>query len=198
MIFIHLNLITNLACFLNLYYLRRSPFIIDFNSSLDESIFYKSTLCNETLLNCSIMIQPILYSYTAENPEPTPIHLDIDSMVQDRVLFLDAFFFICVWHGADVCSWREKGLQYDPEYENIKTMIEAPQDYAQELINERLPVPKFVSCDSGSPQERYLKFILNPSSGNYEQNSGVPDGFYTDDINLKKFWEHLKKKVVNT
>lgn len=181
-----------------MFYLRRSPFISDFNSSLDESVFYKSTLINETMINSTVMIQPILYSYTAEVPEATPVHLDIENMKDEVVLYMDAFFFICIWHGATVCSWVEKGLQDDPEYENIKNMIELPQEAAQELIQERLPVPKLISCDSGNGQERYLKSVLNPSCNNYEQNSLIPNGYYTDDVSLKRFWEHLKKKVVQS
>lgn len=181
-----------------MYYLRRSPFISDFNSSLDESIFYKTSLLMENLVNCTIMIQPILYSFSAEVPEATPVHLDIECMKDDVVLFMDAFFFICVWHGSTVCGWREKGMQDDPEYENVKNMLECPLDYAQDLLMERLPVPKFINCDANSGQERYIKFIVNPSCGDSEQNSGIPDGYYTDDVSLKKFWEHLKKKVVQT
>jgi len=180
-----------------MFYLRRSPFITDFNSSLDESLFYKSSLCCENLMNCTIMIQPILYSYSAENPEPSPVHLDIECMKDDVVLFLDAYFFICVWHGSTVCGWREKGMHEDPEYENVKNMIDLPQDYAQELIAERLPVPKFISCDSGSGQERYIKFIVNPSNVNADQNTGITQ-IHSDDINLKKFWEALKNKVVHS
>ena len=181
-----------------MYYLRRSPFISDFNSSLDEGIFYKSSLIYETMLNCTIMIQPILYSYTPEVPEATPVHLDIDHMKDDAVLYLDAFFFVCIWHGKNVADWRDKGLHENPEYENIKTMLELPQESAQETLMERLPVPKYISCDSGNGQERYVKFTVNPSCSNSEQNSGIPEGFYTDDVSLKKFWEHLKKKVVQS
>lgn len=179
-----------------MYYLRRSPFISDFNSSLDESVFYKSSLMNETMVNCTIMIQPILYVYTAENPEPNPVHLDIEHMKDVNVLYMDAFFFICIWHGATVANWRDKGLQEDPEYENIKLMLDLPQESAQETLLERLPVCKFISCDSGNGQERYIKFTVNPSCGNSEVNTGIPEGFYTDDVSIKKFWDHLRKKVV--
>lgn len=181
-----------------MYYLRRSPFISDFNSSLDESIFYKSSLMTETMLNCTIMIQPILYVYTPETPEPSPVHLDIDYMRDDNVLYLDAFFFICIWHGRNVCDWRDKGLHEDPEYENIKSMLESPQEIAQDTLSTRLPVSKYISCDSGNGQERYIKCTVNPSVSNSDSNSSIPEGFYTDDVSLKKFIDHLKKKVVSS
>lgn len=181
-----------------MYYLRRSPFISDFNSSMDESIYYKSTLIKENLINGTIMIQPLLYTYSAETPDPQAVHLDISCMKDDVVLLADAYFFICVWHGSTVCSWREKGMQDDPDYENVKNMLELPQEYAQELLSDRLPVPKFVSCDANTGQERYIKFLVNPSCGDSEQNSGIPEGYYTNDVSLKTFWEHLKRKVVQT
>lgn len=179
-----------------MFYLRRSPFISDFNCSLDESIFYKSCLMNDTMINCTIMIQPILYVYTAEKPEATPVHLDVEHMKDNNVLFMDAFFFICIWHGNSVCEWRDQGLQDDPDYENIKNMLELPQESAQEIIMDRLPVPKYISCDSGNGQERYIKSTVNPSCSNSEQNTGVPEGWATDDISLKKFWDFLRKKIV--
>ena len=37
-------------------------------------------------------------------------------------------------------------------------MLEEPQEYAQNILEERIPVPKFVSCDYGSGQERLLKY----------------------------------------
>jgi protein transport protein SEC23 len=144
------------------------------------------------------MIQPILYVYTPETPEPSPVHLDIDYMRDDNVLYLDAFFFICIWHGRNVCDWRDKGLHEDPEYENIKSMLESPQEIAQDTLSTRLPVSKYISCDSGNGQERYIKCTVNPSVSNSDSNSSIPEGFYTDDVSLKKFIDHLKKKVVSS
>ena len=102
-------------------------------------------------------------------------------MKSDWVLLLDAFFFVCVWHGDSIAKWRDEGYHNDPEYENIKQMLENPQEYAQSILNERLPVPKFVSCDSGSGQERLLKCILNPSGSEQTNNKVMENGYYNDD-----------------
>ena len=143
------------------------------------------------------MIQPLLFEYTAENPKGNPVFLDLNSMKNDCVLLLDTFFYVVVWHGIDVCGWREEGYQDNPEYENIKIMLDTPQDYAQKIVIERLPTPRFVSCDSGSGQERLVKCIVNPSqdSKNNVKESG---GFFSDDVNLKVFMDYLKRLAVSS
>ena len=179
-----------------MFYLRRSHFIQNFNASPDEVSFYKSILMHENVTNSTIMIQPILFSYTAEKPDSTPVFLDIDSMKNDTVLLLDAFFFVVVWHGEEVCKWRDSGVQNDPEYENIRDMLDNPQEYAQSIIQDRLPVPRFVSCDYGSGQERLVKCTVNPSTGS--KNKVVEDGFVSDDVSLKVFMEFLVKLAVSS
>ena len=115
-------------------------------------------------------------------------------MKSDRVLLLDAYFFICVWYGEDVVKWREAGYQDQPEYENIKNMLDNPVDYAQNVIAERMPVPRFVSADYGSGQERMIKSVLDPS---LEGTQNFKEGyFFSDDVSLKTFMEFLIKKAV--
>jgi protein transport protein SEC23 len=180
-----------------IFYLRRSHFIQNFNASPDEISFYKTSLLHENVTNATIMIQPVLFSYTAENPEATPVFLEVDNMKNDWVLLLDAFFFICVWHGETVCKWRDAEYHMDPEYENIKFMLDNPQEYAQSIIQERMPVPRFVSCDYGTGQERLIKCVVNPGTSGSAQGSNVyTDGYASDDVSLKIFMDHLVKKAV--
>ena len=180
-----------------IFYLRRSYFIQNFNSSPDEITYYKSMMLHECIMNATIMIQPLLFAYTPEYPEANPLLLDVESMKNDSVLLLDSFFFIVVWHGEDVCKWRDDGYHLNPEYENIKFMLEYPQEYAQSIIADRIPVPRFVSCDSGSGQERLLKFTLNFSNTGI-RNKVIEDGFVSDDVSLKVFMEFLVKLVTSS
>ena len=176
-----------------IYYLRRSHFIQNFNASPDEITFYKTTLMHENVINSTIIIQPFLVAYTPDNPESSPVFLDVESMKNDHVLLLDAFFFVVIWHGEDVCKWRDAGYHNDPEYENIKMMLDNPQEYAQSIIMDRLPVSRFVSCDSGSGQERLIKCVVNPSGRSGSKNKVMEDGFVSDDVNLKVFLDFLIK-----
>ena len=179
-----------------MFYLRRSSFIQSFNESPDESTYYKSQLMFENVQNCTIMIQPLLFEYTPENPSPNPVFLDLNSMKNDVVLLLDTFFYVVVWHGIDVVKWREDGYQNREGYENIKLMLDEPQDYAQNIVIERLPTPRLVSCDSGSGQERLIKCIVNPSSDG--KNNVKENGFFSDDVNLKVFLDYLKRLAVSS
>ena len=179
-----------------IFYLRRSSFIQSFNESPDESTYYKYLLLGESVENCIIMIQPLLFEYTADNPSRTPVYLDLNSLKNDCVLLLDTFFHVVVWHGSDVVKWREDGYQDEEGYENVKQMLEEPQDYAQNILEERIPTPKFVSCDYGSGQERLLKSVVNPSSDS--KNKLQEEGFFSDDVDLKIFMESLKKLSVSS
>jgi len=179
-----------------IFYLRRSYFIQNFNSSPDELTYYKSMMLHESVMNATIMIQPLLFAYTPESPEANPQLLEVESMKNDSVLLLDSFFFIVIWHGEDVCKWRDEGYHLNPEYENIKNMLELPQEYSQGIIAERIPTPRFVCCDSGSGQERLLKFTLNFSNTGI-RNKVIEEGFVSDDVSLKVFMEYLVKLVVS-
>ena len=179
-----------------IFYLRRSFVIQNFNASPDEVTEYKTILIRENVTNGTIMIQPALFSYSAEDPESNPVLLKIDNMKTDVVLLLDAFFFVCVWYGEDVCKWRDAGYQNDPDYENIKNMLDNPVDYAQNIISERLPVPRFVSADYGSGQERLIKSVLDPNLSN---SSNIKEGYFvSEDVSLHVFLEHLIKKAVSS
>ena len=180
-----------------IFYLRRSQFILNFNASPDEIVNYKNSLMHENVVNSTIMIQPILFSYSPEKPDATPVFLEIDSMKMENVLLLDAFFYVVIWHGESVCSWRDAGYHNDPEYENIKLMLESPLEYAQSIIADRIPVPRFVSCDSGTGQERLLKSLVNPSSSS-GKSKVIEDGYVSEDVSLKVFMDYLIKIVVSS
>lgn len=178
------------------FYLRRSYVVQNFNASPDEITHFKTCLLRDNVTNCTIMFQPALFSYTPEQPESIPVFLEITKMKSDVVLLLDAFFFICIWHGEDVCRWRDAGYQYESDYENIKLMLESPHDYAQKIILERIPTPRFVSADYGTGQERLIKSVLDP---NIEGNTQMKEGYFvSDDVSLKVFMDHLIKKAVQS
>lgn len=52
----------------------------------------------EDLTNSLIMVQPILYSYSFDGP-PEPVLLDTSSIQPDRILLMDTFFQILIFHG---------------------------------------------------------------------------------------------------
>ena len=67
-------------------------------------IFYillRHMLNREDLTQALIMVQPILYSYSFHGP-PEPVLLDSSSIQADKILLMDTFFQIVIYHG-EVC-----------------------------------------------------------------------------------------------
>ena len=70
------------------------------------------------------MIQPALQAYSMNSPEPQPVVLDVASVVPDRVLLLDSFFTVVVWHGSTVAQWRKSDYHLQEEYAHLKPLME--------------------------------------------------------------------------
>ncbi|KAJ1976842.1 GTPase-activating protein S23 [Dimargaris xerosporica] len=181
-----------------MFHLRRSQFLQVFNNSPDESAFYRHVFNSEDCNNTLIMIQPTLMSYGFDTP-PTPVLLDSVSIKPDVVLLLDTFFHILIWHGETIAQWRNAGYQDQPNYENFKELLEAPQQEAQELLIDRFPVPRYIVCDQGGSQARFLLTKLNPSTTHMSGGQyGMPSeqAVLTEDVSLQVFMEHLIKLSV--
>ena len=85
-----------------LFNLRRSPFVQVFGASPDETAAARLALCRERVADAMVMIQPTLLAYSlTEGPSrPEPVLLDVASIAPDRILLLDAFFYVVVFHGV--------------------------------------------------------------------------------------------------
>ncbi|WAR20247.1 SC23A-like protein [Mya arenaria] len=119
-----------------MFHLRRSQFLQVFNNSPDETSYYRYMLNIEDLTQSLIMIQPILYAYSFSGT-PEPVLLDTSSIQPDRILLMDTFFQILIYHGETIDQWRQQKYQELPEYENFKQLLQAPIDDAQEILQTR-------------------------------------------------------------
>ncbi|KAG8820767.1 GTPase-activating protein S23 [Serendipita sp. 401] len=188
-----------------MFHLRRSQFLQVFNNSPDETAFYRHILNEEDVNNSLIMIQPTLMSYGLETP-PQPVLLDSVSTKPDVILLLDTFFHILIWHGSTIAEWRKAGYAEQEGYENLKALLEAPQTDAQDLLVDRLPIPRYIVCDQGGSQARFLLSKLNPSTTHINMYGAGPAGMggggaggqaiFTDDVSLQVFMEHLTRLAV--
>nr|CAD7590259.1 unnamed protein product [Timema genevievae] len=184
-----------------MYHLRRSQFLQVFNNSPDETSFYRHMLMREDLTQSLIMIQPILYSYSFNGP-PEPVLLDTSSIQPDRILLMDTFFQILIFHGETIAQWRALQYQDMAEYENFRQLLQAPVDDAQEILQTRFPMPRYIDTEQGGSQARFLLSKVNPSQTHNNmyayggQESGAP--VLTDDVSLQVFMEHLKKLAVSS
>ncbi|CAK9136676.1 unnamed protein product [Ilex paraguariensis] len=178
-----------------MYYLRRSQFIDVFNSSPDETAFFRLMLNREAVVGSLIMIQPTLFQYSFDGP-PIPVLLDVCSIAPDVILLFDSYFYVVIHYGSKIAQWRKLGYERDPNHENFRKLLEAPEVDAEQLVAERVPGPKLVKCDQHSSQARFLLAKLNPS---VTQNSTYTDGsdiIFTDDVSLQVFVEHLQALAV--
>lgn len=181
-----------------IYYLRRSQFLQVFNNSPDETAFYRHVLMTEDCNNSLIMIQPTLTSFSLDS-EPEPVLLDSVSIKDDRILLLDTFFHILIFHGKTIAEWRKAGYQDQEEYANLKQLLEEPKQEAAELLVDRFPLPRFIDTEEGGSQARFLYSKLNPSTTYNNQSAIGANGavVLTDDVSLQVFMSHLQKLVVS-
>lgn len=144
-----------------MFHLRRSPFLQVFNNSPDESSYYRHHFMRQDLTQSLIMIQPILYAYSFSGP-PEPVLLDSSSILADRILLMDTFFQILIYHGETIAQWRKSGYQDMPEYENFRHLLQAPVDDAQEILHSRFPMPRYIDTEHGGSQVSSLCLVTCP------------------------------------
>ncbi|XP_074272499.1 protein transport protein SEC23 E-like [Silene latifolia] len=182
-----------------MFNLRRSQFVQVFNNSPDETAYFRMLLNRENITNAAVMIQPSLISYSFNSP-PSPALLDVASIGADRILLLDSYFSVVIFHGMTIAQWRNMGYQNQPEHEAFKLLLEAPHQEAQMIVHDRFPVPRLVVCDQHGSQARFLLAKLNPSStyNNVNEMAAGSDVIFTDDVSLQVFFEHLQRLAVQS
>jgi protein transport protein SEC23 len=184
-----------------MFHLRRSQFLQVFNNSPDETAFYRHVLNHEDVGNSLVMIQPTLDSYGFDHEGGQPVLLDSGSIQSETVLLLDTFFHILIFHGETMAEWRKAGYQDQEGYENFRTLLEAPKEDAKDLIQDRFPLPRFIVCDAGGSQARFLLSKLNPSTTHQTSTYGgvaqTAQTIFTDDVSLQTFMDHLMKLAVS-
>ncbi|KAL9325365.1 hypothetical protein ACSQ67_006010 [Phaseolus vulgaris] len=192
-----------------MFNLRRSQFVQVFNNSPDETAYFRMLLNRENISNAVVMIQPSLISYSF-NSLPAPALLDVASISADRILLLDSYFSVVIFHGMTIAQWRNMGYHNQPEHQAsfchfytwqaFAQLLQAPQDDAQVIIRERFPVPRLVVCDQHGSQARFLLAKLNPSAtyNNAHEMAAGSDVIFTDDVSLQVFFDHLQKLAVQS
>ncbi|EPS58382.1 hypothetical protein M569_16432, partial [Genlisea aurea] len=105
-----------------MFNLRRSQFVQVFNNSPDETAYFRMLLNRESISNAAVMIQPSLISY-GFNSLPAPALLDVTSISADRILLLDSYFSVVIFHGMTIAQWRNMGYQNQLEHEVLSTKL---------------------------------------------------------------------------
>ncbi|MCP9264866.1 Protein transport protein Sec23A [Dirofilaria immitis] len=191
-----------------MFHLRRSQFLQVFNNSPDETSYYRHILMFENVLESTTMIQPVLFAYSFSGP-PEPVLLDTSSILPDRILLMDDYFHVLIYHGQTIAAWRKMNYQEDPQYSAFKQLLEAPVADATTILQERFPCHVILLPNM---KARFLLSKVNPSlthnnpyaavvifavlnlmiaASSMFLGRGAP--VFTDDVSLQIFMEHLKK-----
>ncbi|KAI3448985.1 hypothetical protein Pfo_005650 [Paulownia fortunei] len=180
-----------------MFHLRRSQFVQVFNNSPDETAYFRMILNRENVSNSVVMIQPSLISYSFHSG-PEPALLDVISIAADKILLLDSYFTIVVFHGSTIAQWRKSGYHELPEHQAFAHLLQAPRDDADAITRERFPVPRLVICDQHGSQARFLLAKLNPSATYTSDAPAAPGGdiIFTDDVSFEVFLDHLQRLAV--
>eukprot|EP01006_Ploeotia_vitrea_P019258 TRINITY_DN51429_c0_g1_i1.p1 TRINITY_DN51429_c0_g1~~TRINITY_DN51429_c0_g1_i1.p1 ORF type:complete len:836 (-),score=128.17 TRINITY_DN51429_c0_g1_i1:867-3374(-) len=175
-----------------MFHLRRSEFLQVFNSSPDETSFFRSVMNREGTENAIIMVQPTLHSYSFEGP-PSAVLLDSDSVRAGCILLMDTFFDVVIHRGSNIAAWVKENYHERPEHESFRQLLAAPLSDAQTLVADRFPTPRFTHCDQNTSQARYLYNRINPSQTYTSEGNTGGEKINTDDASLSTFMNHLKK-----
>ena len=76
--------------------------------------------------------------------------LDVESIQPDRILLLDSFFYVVVFHGTSIAQWRKEGYHLQEEHEGFRQLLEVPSPLAWQSMHALL-ITKL------SPQKSCLK-----------------------------------------
>ncbi|XP_048530523.1 protein transport protein SEC23-like [Triticum urartu] len=179
-----------------MFNLRRSQFVQVFNNSPDETAYFRMMLERENVGNAVAMIQPSLISYSFQSG-PMPVLLDATAIGPDKILLLDSYFSVVIFHGITIAQWRKAGYQDQEGHEAFAQLLKAPHDESDAIIKERFPVPRLVVCDQYGSQARFLLAKLNPSVA-YNSDNPAPGGdvIFTDDVSFEVFMDHLQRLAV--
>ncbi|VDO11010.1 unnamed protein product [Brugia timori] len=157
-----------------MFHLRRSQFLQVFNNSPDETSYYRHILMFENVLESTTMIQPVLFAYSFNGP-PEPVLLDTSSILPDRILLMDDYFHVLIYHGQTIAAWRKMNYHEDPQYSAFKQLLDAPIADATTILQERFPMPRYIVTEyegsqvfsiallSAEAMARFLLSKVNPS-----------------------------------
>jgi len=153
----------------------------------------------ECVFESTSMIQAQLLSYSFNGP-PEAVLLDSASLMPDRILLMDDYFHVLIYHGQTIAAWKRMNYQDDPQYAAFKQLLELPVVDAAEILQNRFPVPRYITTEHEGSQARFLLSKVNPSVTHNNPYSAVEGStpVFTDDVSMQVFMEHLRKLAVTS
>eukprot|EP01029_Cantina_marsupialis_P008172 TRINITY_DN1944_c1_g1_i1.p1 TRINITY_DN1944_c1_g1~~TRINITY_DN1944_c1_g1_i1.p1 ORF type:complete len:786 (+),score=174.34 TRINITY_DN1944_c1_g1_i1:55-2412(+) len=178
------------------YMLRRSSLVQTFNCSPDESIYYAGVFGSLNTSDGAVCVHPSMFAYDLGKEGGMPVALDSQSIGTERVLLLDTYFRVVIFHGKTTAAWRDCGYHLEEDYSTLADQLTKPQEDAQTLMADRLPVPRFIVCDQGKSQARFLLSKLNPSLNlNNSNDDRDCTRLLSEQVNFDQFFTSLKGMI---
>lgn len=60
---------------------------------------------------------------------------------------MDTFFHILIYRGKTVAEWCALGYDQMPEYDNFRQLLQAPVSDAQDILQTRFPMPRYINTE---------------------------------------------------
>lgn len=67
-------------------------------------------------------------------------------------IYIQSHLSMCCDCLQTIAQWRALKYQDMPEYENFKQLLQAPVDDAQEILQTRFPMPRYIDTEQGGSQ----------------------------------------------
>ncbi|GJU40832.1 protein transport protein Sec23 [Tanacetum coccineum] len=100
------------------------------------------------------------------------------------------FFSLCFQEDVPISyllsflMFEDETAYRDPNHECFRKLLEAPAIEAEQLVSQRIPVPKLVKCEQHISQARFLLAKLNPSATHKSSYVDGSEVRMTDDVSL--------------
>ena len=72
-----------------------------------------------------------------------------------QIIFLYSISF------QTIDAWKKQNYHEDPSHENFRQLLQAPADDAQEILQNRFPVPRYVQTEKGGSQVSLIQVLRN-------------------------------------
>merc|ERR1712216_1107905 len=103
------------------------------------------------------------------------VALDVSSIKRDRILVLDCYFMVVVFHGTNIVRWRKLGYHTLSKNRDLGHILKISNAYAKVSTENRFPNPLLIYCDQGDSKSRHLLVNLNPSTANESSSAYISD-----------------------
>ena len=170
-----------------MFFLSRSPIFEHANKSIDQIAYYKHLVSRQNLPNTLIIIQPTLFEYIDHcDGKPTIVPLDSSVIKPDKILLLDTFFEVLIYHGSGIVRRQSEDCYNQPE----------AKEFAKMLKGGRFPAPQLIQTKYDDSQARILLSKVNPSRTYLDElitsrHEQPDDTVLTDDMSYQEFMEEL-------